>query len=83
MNKNNPRLSLSTPVTYQIKVPGNIDGHQMDFVDSMTISTESGKDGMFITALTCTLDQAGLHGLLRKLYSIGCPLISVIWLKGI
>jgi hypothetical protein len=28
-------------------------------------------------ALTGTVDQAALHGLLRQLYSLGVPLISV------
>jgi len=82
MNATRPRLTLCTPATYQIKIPGNIDGNQVGFVDGMKISTESTKDGMLVTALTCTLDQAALHGLLRKLYSIGCPLISVTWLQG-
>ena len=82
MNSTKPRLTLSTPATYRIKIPGNINLNQMDFNDDVMVSTEKSKDGMLITALTGTLDQAGLHGLLRKLYSIGCPLISVTWLQG-
>lgn len=34
-----------------------------------------------ITILTGDLDQAALHGLLRCLYSIGLPLISVLWIE--
>ena len=83
MNTTRPKLTLSMPATYQIKIPGNIDLNQMDSAEGLTVSAEKGKDGMLITSLTCNLDQAGLHGLLRKLYSIGCPLISVIWLQGI
>lgn len=82
MNSTRPKLTLSTPATYRIKISGNINLNQMDFNEGITVSTEKLKDGMLITALTGTLDQAGLHGLLRKLYSIGCPLISVIWLQG-
>lgn len=81
MNRTKPRLTLSTPVTYQVTIPGNIDGNQLKCIEGMKISAERGRDGIHITTLTGTLDQAALHGLLRKLYSIGCPLISVIWLQ--
>ena len=30
-----------------------------------------------VTTLTSTVDQAGLQGLLRRLYALGLPLISV------
>jgi hypothetical protein len=36
------------------------------------------KNGQPVTILTGTFDQAGLQGLLRRLYSLGLPLISVI-----
>jgi hypothetical protein len=44
----------------------------------MTITIESDGDGLPVTTLTGTVDQAALHGLLRRLYSLGLPLISVI-----
>jgi hypothetical protein len=43
----------------------------------MTITVESEGDGPPVTTLTSTLDQAALQGLLRRLYSLGLPLISV------
>ena len=33
-----------------------------------------------ITTLTGEVDQAALHGLLRRLYALGLPLVSVIWI---
>jgi hypothetical protein len=48
----------------------------------MTIAIHSEEDGSPVTTLTCTVDQAALHGLLRRLYSLGLPLISVTWLKA-
>ena len=42
-----------------------------------TVAVESEGDGPPVTTLTGTLDQAALHGLLRRLYSLGLPLISV------
>jgi hypothetical protein len=44
----------------------------------MTITVESEGDGPPVTTLTGTVaDQAALQGLLRRLYSLGLPLISV------
>jgi len=44
----------------------------------MTITVESEGDGSLVTILTGNVDQAALQGLLRRLYSLGLPLISVI-----
>jgi hypothetical protein len=44
----------------------------------MTITVESDGDGLAETTLSGSLDQAALQGLLRRLYSLGLPLISVI-----
>jgi len=43
----------------------------------MTVSVESEGTGTPVTTLTGVADQAALHGLLRRLYSLGLPLISV------
>ena len=71
------KLDLSQPVTYQIKVPGHLDECWSDWAEDMTISVDTDKDGVLTTTLTCTVDQATLQGLLRRLYSLGIPLISV------
>jgi hypothetical protein len=44
----------------------------------MTITVESDVDDLPVTTLTGTVDQAALHGLLRRLYSLCLPLISVV-----
>lgn len=71
------KLTLDRPVTYKIKVPGRIDESWSDWAGGMMISLESADDGRPVTTLTGTLDQAALQGLLRRLYSLGLPLISV------
>ena len=78
MKKVKQKLTLDRPVTYQIKVPGHIGESWSDWVGGMTITVESGDDGPLATTLTGTLDQAALQGVLRRLYSLGLPLISVI-----
>jgi hypothetical protein len=48
----------------------------------MTITVESEVDAPPVTTITGTVDQAALHGLLRRLYSLGLPLISVSWVQS-
>ena len=77
MKENKNILSLYRPITYQIKVPGHLDERWSDWADNMKVAAETAADGMPITTLTGSLDQAALLGLLRRLYSLGLPLISV------
>ena len=77
MKKVGQKLTLDRPTTYQIKVPGHLGESWSDWAGEMTIAVESEGDGPPVTTLTGTLDQAALQGLLRRLYSLGLPLISV------
>ena len=72
------KLSLDQPFTYEIRVPGVLDKQRLDWNDGMQVATESRGNRDPISILTITVDQAGLQGLLRHLYSLGLPLISVI-----
>lgn len=61
------------PACYQIRVKGTLDREWGDWLDGAKISYEEK-----VTVLTCApVDQAALHGLLRRLYSLGLTLISV------
>jgi len=71
------KLTLDRPATYQIKVPGHLDESWSDWDGKITITIDSDVDGLPVTTLTGKVDQAALHGLLRRLYSLGLPLISV------
>jgi hypothetical protein len=78
MKKAEQKLTLYRPVTYQIKVPGHLGEGWSDWAGRMTITVESEGDGPPITTLIGVVaDQAALQGLLRRLYSLGLPLISV------
>ena len=72
------KITLDRPATYQIKVPGELDETWSDWLGGMTITEESEGEGPPVTTLTGSLDQAALHSVLRRLYSLGLPLISVI-----
>ena len=78
MNKARQRPTLDRPATYQIQVPGELDESWSDWIESLTIAVESEGDGPPVTTLTGALDQAALQSVLRRLYSLGLPLISVI-----
>jgi len=80
MKRDIHKLILSRPATYQIKVPGHLDASWADWGERTTLTVES--DESPITTLTCVVDQAALHGLLRRLYSLGLPLISVNCIEG-
>ena len=78
MIRNKPRLTLDRPATYQIKVPGALDALWFEGANSLGITVEEYPGGQSISILTGELDQAAMHGLLRRLYALGFPLISVI-----
>ena len=79
MNKDRYKLTLDRPATYEIKVPGELDASWSDWTGGMTIAVEGEGDGSPVTTLTGVVaDQAALQGLLRRLYSVGLPLISVV-----
>ena len=70
-------LTLDRPMIYQIKVPGQLNEHWSEWNGTMTIAVDSQSDGTLVTTLTGSVDQAALQGLLRRLYAVGLPLISV------
>ncbi len=82
MKKTKQKLTLDRPATYQIKVPGHLDESWSEWAGGMTVTVGSDDDGLPVTTLTGTVDQAALQGLLRRLYSLGMPLISVIWVEN-
>ena len=74
--------TLDRPTTYQIQVPGELDESWADWIQGMTIAVQSEGEDLPVTTLTGTVDQAALHAVLRRLYSVGLPLISVNCIEG-
>lgn len=72
-----PKFSLDQPLTYQIKIAGLLSENWSDWANKMDIQTEADASGFTQTTLTGIVDQAALIGLLRQLYYLGFPLISV------
>jgi len=75
MSKNSdPTTNPSQPVIYQIRLKGHLDSQWTDWFEGLTITLE--EDGN--TLLTGpVVDQAALHGLLKKVRDLGMPLVSV------
>jgi hypothetical protein len=73
-NKLEPKTNASQPVVYQIRIKGHLAREWTDWFEGLTITLE--EDGN--TLLTGpVIDQAALHGLLKKVRDLGMPLISV------
>ena len=80
MTTGNQKLSLDRPAQYRIKVPGKLDRSWIELVGSTALKVEIDAEGSPVTTLSCTVDQAALQGILRQLYALGVPLISVNWI---
>ena len=76
-NCDRSKFTLDQPLTYQIKIAGQPSENWSDWIDEMDIQSEADATGLTTTTLTGTVDQAALIGLLRQLYYLGFPLISV------
>ena len=59
---------------YEIRLKGHLDGKWAAWFEGLTITLEDNGDTL-ITGLV--VDQAALHGLLKKVRDLGMPLVSV------
>jgi hypothetical protein len=73
-NELEPKTNSDRPVVYQIRIKGHLGRQWTDWFEGLTITLE--EDGN--TLLTGpVIDQAALHGLLKKVRDLGMPLVSV------
>jgi len=59
---------------YQIRIKGHLSPQWTDWFEGLTITLEEGGNTL-LTGLV--LDQAALHGVLKKVRDLGMPLLSV------
>ncbi len=73
-------LTLFNTIRYEIKALGNLENHYSEW-DNVERICHSLIDGIYtVTILTCTVDQAALLGIIRRLYNHGLPIISIHFL---
>jgi hypothetical protein len=68
--KTNP----SQPMIYEIRIKGHLDRRWADWFEGLTITLEEGGDTLLTGPV---IDQAALHGLIKKVRDLGIPLVSV------
>jgi hypothetical protein len=59
---------------YEIRLKGHLNKRWADWFEGLTITLEDNGDTL-LTGLV--IDQAALHGLLKKVRDLGMPLVSV------
>ena len=61
-------------MVYQIRIEGHLDCQWTDWFGGLTITLEENGDTLITGQV---VDQAMLHGLLKKVRDLGLPLVSV------
>jgi len=62
------------PGWYEIRLKGHLDDRWADWFEGLTITREESGQTLLVGPV---VDQAALHGLLRRVRDLGLPLLSV------
>ncbi len=62
------------PGLYEIRLKGHLGSQWTDWFEGLTITLEDNGDTLLTGPV---IDQAALHGLLKKVRDLGLPLLSV------
>lgn len=73
-NKLNFETEPGQPMVYQIRIKGHLGSQWADWFEGLTITLEEDGDTLLTGPV---IDQAALHGLLKKVRDLGLPLVSV------
>jgi hypothetical protein len=67
------------PGLYEIRIKGHLDDRRAVSFEGLTLTREGSGNTLLVGPV---VDQAALHGLLRKVRDLGMPLISVIRVRS-
>ena len=73
-NDINSEIEPGQPLAYQIRIKGHLGPEWSYWFGGLDISPDDNGDTLLIGPV---VDQAALHGLLRKVRDLGMPLVSV------
>lgn len=73
-NELEPQPDPARPMVYQIRLKGQLGSQWADWFDGLAITLEADGDTLLTGPV---VDQAALHGLLKKVRDLGMTLISV------
>ena len=73
-NEINSESEKAQPMVYQIRIKGHLGRQWTDWFGGLTITLEDNGETLLTGPV---VDQAALHGLLRKVRDLGMPLLSV------
>jgi hypothetical protein len=76
-NERSPESDAGQPMVYQIRIKGHLSNQWADWFGGLNITLEDNGNTLLTGPV---IDQAALHGLLKKVRDLGMPLISVIQL---
>jgi hypothetical protein len=68
------RTDPSQPMVYQIRVKGHLGSQWQDWFGGLTVTLEDNGETLLTGPV---VDQAALHGLIKKVRDLGMPLVSV------
>jgi len=73
-NEINSESDPGQPMVYQIRIKGHLGRQWTDWFGGLTITLEDNGDTLLTGSV---VDQAALHGVLKKVRDLGMPLVSV------
>ncbi len=74
LNEINSGSDPGQPMVYQIRIEGHLGREWADWFEGLTLTLEDNGETLLTGPV---VDQAALHGLLKKVRDLGMPLVSV------
>jgi hypothetical protein len=74
LNELNSEIDPGEPLLYEIRIKGHLGREWTDWFEGLTIQLQDDGETLLTGPV---IDQAALHGLLKKVRDVGMPLLSI------